>query len=520
MLNYSRYPGASEAYGQQHPFTWIPSSDSGAPSNPGSSTYYEGSSAVSEYSFASDSVTTTPLLDESLNGYSAQPQHHSSSSASWFRFGSRRTKYSQQEFPQHETQKPPMTSLEEEPDDQAGPLEPSSRLLVDIDGNLPNRADSSNDTEKATAEDEKASSSSWFSFRRPKSPGPGNDRPSGIQNRNRSGACVQVVEPEDTARLSGNPPADYEEDVRFGGELDEIFGEEKSSSSWFSFRRPKSPAGLERPATPPRRRRSSMGTGNLSDSVQSGVRQASTGIISRRNSLDNISSTPRNDESEKSATNVSWFSFRRSTKAPVGVTKDRDSRGDPTAILQQPTLHTEFSDDSEEDWMREVVGSPPTQKKELLALAWSEGSLIGFETSLPREENQQSAPSASKESTWLPRFLRSSKSFATSEPMPLDENVESSSRDPWLEQLIVVRPVDRPKTALNPAFFSGFEAGSGLPPPGTFTRVRLETEATLPTISSETEDTSQLDESSSASDDIMITAMTHDMEHNFAYLTI
>jgi RNA exonuclease 4 len=499
--------GGTSLYAQHHPFHGHPASVYGTLSELGSSTYHESSSAMSEYSYASESVTTS-MHDGSLPDDPSPSVLQSSSSTSWFRFGSRKSRY-----PLLQTQQIPMISWEEEPDDRACSLEHASRRPLDCDEEKSTDSEdpANKATDKAPVEEEKSLPSSWFSFRRPRSPGPGTERSAATQSRNR---LLKGVEPEGAARSLGDSShVEPEADESLGVERYDVSLEEKSSSSWFAFRRSKSP-GPERSATPTRRRRSSMGNENIPNNVQSTGRQSNPGVISRRNSFDNISSAPHNEESDKSSTSVSWFSFRRSSKPPVGAARDRDSKGDPTVLLPQPThVCDDTEDDNVEDWILEVVGSQDTQAKVLLGLAWPAGSSIGFETQLAQEENQSSTPNASKESKWLPRFLRSSKPFTT-EPTPPEEDAESSSREQWLQ--VPVRPADYPKTPLHSARFPESEVGLRLDSSG-FTRDRLETEATLPTISSE--DASQLDDSSSSSDDV-IAAMAQDMGQNFAYLTL
>jgi RNA exonuclease 4 len=516
MLDLCRHAEECMGYQLEHQFSGHSlSSDYGVSSSLGPSAQCEGSSALSEYSF------TSQHLEESLHSYNAQHQPQSNSSASWFRFGLRKSKNPQQEYSHQGTPNIPMTSfLEEEPDDNLIPLEQSSRPPIENDENLPVTSNPiSNDLEKFTAEDEKTTSLSWFSIRRPKSPGPGLERSLGTQGRNRSGSLVRVVEPEDAARSAGcTHSAELEDIESWNGEHDDVSEEEKAPVSWFSFKRSKSP-GPERLVKPTIPRRSSMGTKVSSDGVHSCESQANTGMICRRNSFDNGSMETSKNDYEKSTSNTTWFSFRRSSKVPGAGTKDRDLKTEFAELLQQPTLYTEASDDSEEDWLREVVGSPRTQEKELLALvAWPEGHTDGFETPpLP------SPPSVNgKESKWLTRFLRSTKTSVYSEPGPRDDDVESSSRDPWLQPLVSTseRGDDRPKATLNASFFFGFEDGFD-PPPGSFARSRLDTEATTPTISSETEDASHLEEFSLSSEEqIKTTMMTQDMEQNFAYLTL
>ena len=525
-MDYSRHSEGYMGYQHQHPLSGHSlSSDYDASSSLCASAHFEGSSAVSEYSFTSDSLTTTHL-EESGHGYPDQHQHPSSSSASWFRFGLRKSKNPQQEYFPQGAPNMPMTSYmeEEEPEDNLVSFEQPSHLQMENDENLPALSNPIiNGTEKLTAEDEKTTSSSWFSIRRPKSPGPSVDQSLGSQGRNRSGSLVRVIEPECAARSTGRAQhAENEEIASWNGEQDEMSDEEKPPSSWFSFKRSKSP-GTDRTVKPAIPRRSSMGTRVSSDGVQACEHQANTGMICRRNSFDNGSTqASKNDYEKSSSNNMAWFTFRRSSKVSVTGTRDRDVKKEFAELLQQPTLYTEASEDSEEDWLREVVGSPRTQEKELCALVvWPEGDTDRSETMPPPLPSPPSVTVTAKESKWLSRFLRTTKTSASSEPGLRDDILESSSQDPWLQQLVIAsRPDDRSKTALNPSFFFGFEEGFD-PPPGSFARSRLDTEVTLPTISSETEEASHLDESSFSSDErIKTTMMTQDMEQNFAYLTL
>lgn len=467
-LNYSRY-GDMAAYGRHHPYYGHPATvHASSSSNPGSSSYYEDSSLMSD-SYASESVASS-LPDEGQQVYT-QPVQQASSSSSWFRFGPRRTRYPET------MPKEPMTSLTEEPVDDPPPgwlehpnvaVERNDKAVLATDEQENDEPDGPNSNE-----DEKASSS-WFSFRRPKSPKPGKtqddsgDERASTPNRRRRGKAGK--------------------------------GED---------------SGDERATTPSRRRRASLDSMCISDSIRSASRQSSTGSVGRRNSLEHESSPTELEEPEKQPS--SWFSFRRSSKATV-ATKSRTVLGKEEAseCNEQPRLQAEPTEPVEEDWMHEVVGSPSTQEKDLLAVSWDSES-IGLEA--PVIAPEASRPSTAKESKWLPRFLRSTK-VTMGDSTARGDSTEPSSRDQWLNQSLTLPPFDQPKL-LNPSFFSreggmvGSPAFSDVDEVVFFPRSRLETESTLPTVASEAEDEGSGSPLNDSAQDFV-----HGTEENFAYLNL
>lgn len=498
-LNCSQY-GEMPAYARHHPYyghggAMVYASSS---SNPGSSTYYEDSSMISD-SYATESVASSSVHDEGQHGFPQPPAQQtmapssSTISSSWFRFGSRRTRYPEQ------LPKEPMSSLTEEPDDSPNWPVQSSIVPVELIENISPETDEQGKDEIGipnNTDDEKPSSSSWFSFRRPKSPRPGKSQEDSGDER------------------ASTPNRRRRSNLNTG-----------RSGKW------QEESSDDRATTPSRRRRASLGSTNLSDSIRSGGRQSSVGSAGRRNSLDQEQpALTESEEPEKQSS--SWFSFRRSsrsTSVPKGRTMfGTNAKEDPSESNDQPDLLTKGTETLEEDWMREVVGSPNSQEKELLTVSWDSES-VGLEAQeimVPEASRQLSA----KESKWLPRFLRSSKSTAGDSSATRDDYMQETSRYEWPSQPPVA-PLsmnDQQPKILNPSFFSrnGGGVGTGGSPGSSdvddgeydgvfFPRSRLETECTLPTVASEGED-----EVSGDSFDDSGQEFVHGTEENFAYLNL
>jgi hypothetical protein len=160
-------------------------------------------------------------------------------------------------------------------------------------------------------------------------------------------------------------------------------------------------------------------------------------------------------------------------------------------------------DGEEEDWMREVLGSPTLESKELLAIAWPEENAIELVPSITGAEPPQSLP---KESKWLSRFLRTSSKSNGTDHLARMDGVEPTTSNVWFNQTTGPSRINNPKI-LNPSFFPRDD--TGVNPQSTQTRTsiiftprsRLETESTLPTVASEAEDESSnspIDESGKA----------------------
>eukprot|EP00934_Nitzschia_sp_Nitz4_P001740 Nitzschia sp. Nitz4//scaffold36_size144017//137348//139393//NITZ4_003119-RA/size144017-processed-gene-0.62-mRNA-1//1//CDS//3329549555//1740//frame0 len=360
-------------------------------SNYGSSAYYEDSSVVSD-SYASVSVASSHPEDMSSHYFHSQApahavsvQHQPNSANSWFRFGSRKPRYTADP-------REPMASLTEECDE--APAWPEHDNLGEVDkhgvplsyGNaLPNDS----------------RSSSWFGFRRPKSPKP------------------------------GRKFFDSDDDLE--------------------------------PTTP---RRSSLG---------------STG---RRSSIGSVGPSPDHGETvepEKSS-GGSWFSFRR-TKTPSKQ---------PPAPETEKTFST-FTDTTE-DWMLEVVGSPRSQRNDPIGTAWLDGKAM-----LPSETQ-----TGGSSSSWF------------SGPQATENAVEAQSQTQWLDTSFLSQESSgKPQSMLNPAFFNGTDAQASSFPnyAGAFAqRSRLATETTLPTVASEVEEdgSGSFDEAHPASKDFEVAVSRRD----------
>jgi len=196
-------------------------------------TDYTGSSYIDGTSVASESVATASIASSMHEDDAPAPE--SSSSSSWFRFGSR---------------KPPkdhMSSVCEEEQVEATPVDSSKQ---DIASYEPPRYFAN----EVGPEGSSKQSSSWFAFRRSKSPGAENREKFVLEeeeldplNSSRSHGCPDLVSlslEESTSNKSSDQiaslsPADENQDTMgAAGKSDE-----KSSSSWFSFRRSKSFSG-------------------------------------------------------------------------------------------------------------------------------------------------------------------------------------------------------------------------------------------------------------------------------------
>lgn len=268
-------------------------------------------------------------------------------------------------------------------------------------------------------------------------------------------------------------------------------GDSKQSSSWFSFRRPKSPrqgkkqedsddemedASLNKESASPKERRPSAGSHH---SRASSCRPSSicSSMEAAMEDCEEASQLPEFGEPEKQP--GSWFSFRRSSKRRNSQ-EIKDEKASEVAIVKPLPQRAPRE---EEDWMREVVGSPTSQKKDILSVSFlKEGEMkysIGLE---PEPQPPQ------KESTWLPRFMRSS-----ARPSSTNNGAESSDEhpnNPWLKEAVSSDPMSGSDNVLNPSFFVPNLSSStntkavddtDFPSP----RARLPTETTLLTVPSE-----------------------------------
>ncbi len=452
MLDSNRCDTASP-YGIHRPYFTHPVTDMyESSSNPGSSTYYEDTSVVSDYSHASESIASS-AHDEGPQGF-PQPLQQISLGSSWFRFGSRKIQYPLQVL------KEPMSSLTEEPDDPVScPEQPSadpknneirSQTDEDID-----------DDSNAGSRDERPGVSSWFSFRRPKSPRPGKKLEDSGEERDFTPA----------RRHHGKSPS---RDVR----------------------------GDERAPTVATQYRGTLSLMNPLDGASSDVNQSNTSCVNRRKFTEPDESTDT-EVAEPEKQSGSWFGFRRISKSS-NVAKSRSIQEYVTDLTPDTNELTMMKGDEpeliDEDWMEEVLGIPNTEEKELLAMAWPEAHVFGLEAPAVGEEHQKSAQ---KESKWLSRFSRSSKS-SVPDWIPRGNDLDFDVEEKWFDQSTIsltanqfdqstIFPTANYPKILNPSFFSH----SSICPQYSFhgnstglysSRSRLETESTLPTVASEAED--------------------------------
>lgn len=431
---YSTYGAISSAYGSSTCGDSTSLQD--VASNYGSSVYYDDSSVLSE-------PCTTESLAKSIReeaaGFRETPVRQSSSS-SWFRFGSRKSR----SFQPPRTE--PMTSLTEGPDDTpAWPdqenLGPVDKFGVPLNYNNVTRGDPKQ-------------SSSWFSFRRPRSP------------------------------RQGKRPEDSEDEK-------EVAPFNRRESSGVNERRPSLDSACGRESRASNGRPSSIGSS----------------VDPIADDRDDASQLPTFGEPEKQP--GSWFSFRRSSKKRQSQESIKDEKVLEVAIVKPLPRPAQRE---EEDWMREVVGSPTSQKKDILSASFLEDSEIEYDIGLEPEPQPPQ-----KESAWLPRFLRSS-----AKPSSVNTAAELSNEppnDPWLKQAVSSGSMNGGDNVLNPSFFEASLSPSttlkafddaDFPRP----RARFPTEATLVTVPSEHEDET-LPESEDFGKDF-----AHEFEQNLSFLQI
>jgi len=377
-----------------------------------------------------------------------QNRQQASENSSWFRFGSRKSRYGQQQQQQRE----PMTVVQESNE----PVVPES-----------------NEAEEPVYRSED-------------------------------------YEPEfaDDARTPNCDPSRYEN----GG----VSEEKKHSSSWFGFKRAKSPAigKKEKPEEP----------------VEG---QEEVELMAEAEPLpsddqnppapDNSSAKAEAPATEKEKQS-SWFKFgRRSSMRSKSPSPDTYLQEDRQPVDEVVTLHTESSEATDEDWWQEVMNQPnnnikPEEQQLETQSAHSEQQWIEDKSSDNlASDGQIFEQSGSKSSTWF-RFLRSSKSnLHDASPMMKKEEtgdcLEQSSQsgafdqnggDEWIGE--AARSFDR--SCLGPAWYgSADQQQSDAQQPEadavvTFSphfkemdfdgllapRARLHTESTIPSVATEPED--------------------------------
>lgn len=382
-------------------------------SNYGSSAYYDDS--IFSDSYATESIASSLHDDIILT--------EEKSSSSWFRFGSRKSKYAQQ------TSREPLSSLFEEPDPTcAVNTPPATRETYEVP--------STNGIDLPVEEGGK--SSSWFSFRKPKSPRPGRR--------------------EDSDDERDQTPV-------------------KSSRAFG--------------------RRGSMGSTGKKESVGRASRRGSMGSAdSRKEPAADETEMPETMETKRPG---SWFNFRRSSKISKKGSSEKLERADSD---EQPSVETEHTIDVEEDWMREVVGSPSSRKNDVLDTAWLEEQGLEYEGTTTPEP-----PQTKKESKWLSRFMRHSRSTSTGEKG--ESSGTDSLKGQWNEDAGGASKQD----VLNPSFFTSIGLESGDDQGNFAARGRLDTEATIPAVASEEDEGSSEDLDSSG-------YLLQNMQQEFPYLTI
>lgn len=454
MLDYNRY-GMMPAYGRQHPYFGQGSTLNESSSNQESSCYseyYDESSAFSDYSCAPESLSSS--VHEDAPQTCPLPLQETTTSSSWFRFGSRKSRYPLQ------IANEPMSSLKEEPEDVTGLTEHNTsadiqdkeaQTMLDEEQN-----NGEEDVVRALADDEKPSTGSWFSFRRPKSPRPGKKVDDFCDERDSTPARLRREKsPKQDSRLV---------------ESNDESNEQVAGTECLNFL-------SSSEIVPPESEQ------HVQDPFPECIKLEQQGETTSKVTA----------ETEKQSS--SWFSFRRTMK-PSNNTRARYEQENAKEFLsesmKQQNLETdpvEVLGEEEEDWMREVLGSRNPQANDLLAIVWPEENAIEL---LPPSSGVEPPQSVPKESKWLPRFLRYSKSTGT-ETLARIDGMESTTPNSWLDQSTVPARINHPKI-LNPSFFSQDDVGAHYMAASSsviFTpRSRLETESTLPTVASEAEDES------------------------------
>jgi hypothetical protein len=376
--------------------------------------YFEATSLISE------SVATASIASSSMQEEAEAP----APSSSWFRFGSRKSSSTSKPIsPQMEH----MTSVSEEeeasaptdaPNDNNSPYEPPRYFT--------------NDANKVTDESSKQSSS-WFAFRKSKSP--------------KSEKAVKEIEEEEdvdplnSSRSHGCP------------DLASLSLEDSKSQS----------SDTPSPASFP--------TDESRDLPEIGAK-----------------------EDEKSSS--SWFKFRRSGRTKQG--------GEEFGLEQSQSSHTD-----DEDWLQEVMGRKPAAQSVRFKQSSSKSSdkaemWKDSETPMDSLENQ---PVKDSSSNWF-RFLRSQKSslrdvsrLATAdddrETLPVSSFEDDT--DGWIDQVM-----NSPSEGWSDAVSVAATGGLFLPP----ARPRFPTESTIQSVVSE-------EEEDSLSHDLL-----EGMEQNLAFLNI
>ena len=343
--------GSSRRYGSS--VVSVDSADSFVSGSVGSVVSESVGSIVSE---PTDIVKQHEVENRPRGTFDHEHRHQSSSgSSSWFRFGSRKSRYSQQH-------REPMTVVQE-----------------------------SNEPESATNNEE-------------------------IVN--------EII--EESAPLND----ELGRNSRHGNGLAE--SKKQSSSSWFGFKRSKSPSSG---------RRDKSAAETPDEVEQSDHDESAAG--DDENVRQTEPTSEKADTKTMSEKQSSWFKFGRRSSVrsksplPVGTSPQEDELPHDEVV----TLHTQVSSDSsDEDWWQEVMNHPSN----VAEAGDADADIVNMEASAEEKwieqhthspftpESQEGlVDSSSKSSTWF-RFLRSTKSSSAPETTLLDsENLETAE---FLEQ--------------------------------------------------------------------------------------
>jgi hypothetical protein len=366
-------------------------------------------------------------------------QQQAAESSSWFRFGSRKSRYPQQ----HERE--PMTSVAESDEPEEPPQafeipEPLEQHTTEEQQQLPSEYEPPKYFESQVSKGK----SSWFGFRRSKSPGDLRRVLKSIEN------VTDDLPVEDIA-LEGAPEAS-----------------ELSPSS------DNSPLPVLPDVTP-----------------------SPEALFS--------STSPKMESAEKQS---SWFSFRRS-KSP-GAFKEPNFQEDMLS-LGQATQPTESSE-TDDDWLQEVM-NPHDNKENEVETDALESEMFVEEEGLPvlygNSEPKLKSPwvqfnflsrSSPRDVSRLPSAVteEEERGGCVEQPALSKSSLGEAAINGWFEE-VVTRPIDM--ACLGPAWYGQVEALPESPPvtippygednidyDGFFSRSRLGTESSIPTVATEDEE--------------------------------
>ena len=438
-----------------------------------SSVYYEES--VASESVASESVVSTQQEETPSPTSHRESDARSQENSSWFRFGSRR---SSRYPPQQQRMTQPLTSLaEDEPHNDTSIVQSlqDSSAHVPVTGQAegvryyePPRYYASGVQGKSSS-----SNSSWFGFRRSKSPSSvksGREAMAKPEGADSPTADLKVVEEVVTESMDSNMPSELGHEVSLAeatvaevaapeSESDEQTDEGEHVSEktkWFGFRRSKSPKlsndsedELEEfDDTPPTVGRDSVGAvPNTQDSTTADDSYSVDATADSPNSFFSYDSRKTEEpmQAEKTSQSNSWFGFRRG----------KSSKNEPTdgnEISDNP-VPTDSTDGSDEDWLQEVIHQRPVEEYQFHEGAcderfecqtdeFNQEDNEGMDTKPPSPEQAELLESHHQASSWSifrrskPSKNRLVEDDASSDKQALPEEPTEATDEDWLREVM------------------------------------------------------------------------------------